>query len=69
MVAAVVAIAAERGEVDAADEGEFAVDDHELLVVAVHRALVRVERASHARSADQLIARLAGGRPVGREER
>ncbi len=30
----------EVGEVDAADEGGLIVDDHELFVVAVHRALV-----------------------------
>ena len=56
MVAGVEAIAAERGEVDAADERDLAVDDHQLLVVAMHRPLVRVERASHARAADQLVA-------------
>ncbi len=56
MVAAVVAIAAERSQIDAADERDLAVDDHELLVVAVHRALVRVELAAYAGSAEELLA-------------
>ena len=69
MVAAVEAVAAERGDVDAADERDLVVDDHELLVVAVHRALVGVERAVHARSAHEPLARIAHGRAVGREQR
>jgi hypothetical protein len=36
-----------EGEVDAADEADLAVDDHELLVVAMHRPLARVERDLH----------------------
>ena len=42
----VPAVARERGEVDPADERDLVVDDHELLVMAVHRALARVEHAS-----------------------
>src|SRR5581483_12455674 len=50
MLARVVAVAAERGEVDPADEGRCAVDDHELLVVAVHRPLEPVETDANPRS-------------------
>ena len=42
MARRVQAIAREVGEVDAADEGALVVDDHELLVVAVHRPLAAV---------------------------
>ena len=59
MIARVEAVAAERGQVDAADERDLAVDDHELLVVAVHRALVRVERAPDPRAAHELLAHAA----------
>jgi hypothetical protein len=53
----VVAIAVQGGEVDAADEGHLVVDDHELLVVAVHRALLRVQCAADPSSAQELGAR------------
>ena len=43
-------VAGEVGEVDATDECQLVVDDDELLVVTVHRALVRVQRA------DDLVA-------------
>ena len=42
----VVAVAGERGQVDPADERELVVDDHELLVVAVHHAAVQLS-SSH----------------------
>ena len=61
MFAGVKAVAAERGEVDPTDERDLAVDDDELLVVAVHRALVRVERALHPRATHQLLANVAHG--------
>ena len=41
--ARVPAVAAEVGEVDAADEGDLVVDHDELLVVAVQEALARVD--------------------------
>jgi hypothetical protein len=69
MLAGVEAVAAQRRDVDAADERDLAVDYHELLVVAVHRALVRVQRAAHARAARQPLAHVAHGRTVGREHR
>ena len=37
-----------RGQVDPADEGDLAVDDHELLVMTVQRPLARVERDVNA---------------------
>ena len=49
VLVAVEAIAAERGQVDPADEGDLVVDDHELLVVAVHRTLAHVELAANTR--------------------
>ena len=51
VVARVEPVAAERGQVDPADERDLAVDDHELLVVAVHRPLAGVERDRDARAA------------------
>ena len=69
VLAGVVAIAAERGDVDTADERDLAVDDHELLVMAVHRTLMRVELAAHARSSRDLVAHPPHGRAVGREQR
>jgi hypothetical protein len=49
-------VAGEVGQVDATDERHLVVHDHELLVVAVHRPLVRVERALHAVPAAELVA-------------
>ena len=66
MVTVVKTIAAERREVDPSNEGDLAVHDDELLVVAVHRALMGIERTSHPRAADaapraRLARRLAPG--------
>ena len=68
MLAVVEAVATERCQVDPADEGDLAVDDHELLVMAVHRALICVDLAANARSVCELLAHPAHGRAVGREE-
>ena len=57
--AGVVAVARERREVDAADEGELVVDDHELLVVAVHHPRARVQLALDLRA----VASAARARP------
>ena len=38
-------VAGEVGEIDAAHEGQLVVDDHELLVVAMQRPFMRIERA------------------------
>jgi hypothetical protein len=59
MAAGVEAVATERGKVDAADEGDLAVDDHQLLVVAVHRPLARVERPPHLRPPRQFVTNAA----------
>jgi len=53
MVAGVVAVAGLRREIDAADEGDPVVNDDRLLVVAVHRTLVRVECDLRLRMVDQ----------------
>ena len=53
----VEAVARQRREVDPADERDLAVDDHELLVVAVHRPLARVQLAADARPVHELVAR------------
>jgi hypothetical protein len=50
--------AAYEVEVDAADEGDLAVGDDELLAVAVERPLAGVERNLHARPVSQRIADL-----------
>ena len=69
MVARVEPVAAERGEVDPADERGLAVDDDELLVVAVHRPLVCVERERDARAVRERVADGGDAAPVGVEER
>ena len=53
MLGRVEPVAGHRGEVDAADEGGLAVDDHELLVMAVHGPLTRVERDMNAGAVGQ----------------
>ena len=60
---AVEPVACEVREVDAADEGQLVVDDHELLVVAVQRPLVRVERAHDGAVLAKRVARAAYGAP------
>jgi hypothetical protein len=67
MLGCVVAITAEVGQVDAANKSDLVVDHDELLVVAVHRALVRVQRDLDPRSAHELLAPRAHGGPAGRE--
>ena len=69
MIAAVKTIAAERGQVDTPYERDLAVHDDELLVVAMHRALVEIKRALNARAPDELLAHAAHGRTSGREDR
>ena len=53
----VVAVAGQRRQVDAADERDLVVDDHELLVVAVHHPRARVELALDLRAAHEPLAR------------
>src|SRR5947208_5723743 len=57
----VEAIAAKRRQIDPADERDAAVDDHDLLVMAVHRALVRIEGADDRSARDELVADLSNG--------
>ena len=49
MVVRVVAVAGFGGEVDATDEGDPIVDDDRLLVMAVHRPFLGVQRALDSR--------------------
>jgi hypothetical protein len=56
MLRRVEAVACQRGEVETADIGDAVVDDNELLVVAVHRALARVELHVDARAPRELVA-------------
>ena len=67
--AVVEAVACERGEIDPADERDAVVDDHELLVVAVHRPLLGVELHLDARAARQLVAHCTHLAAVRVEER
>ena len=67
MLGGVEAVAPERRQVDAADERDLVVDDHELLVVAMHRPLVGVERASDCCALDQPASGLTHLRAVRRE--
>lgn len=69
MVAVVEPLAPERREVDPTDEGDPIVDDDELLVMTVHRSLVRVEGHRDARAANQLVAHAPHLSPIGMEER
>ncbi len=56
VAAGVVAVAGQRGQVDAADERDLVVDDHELLVVAVHHPPVGVELALDLRALARALA-------------
>ena len=51
-------VARQGGQIDPAHERRLVVDDDELLVVAVERALPRVERHGDAGAAGELVARL-----------
>ena len=69
VIAAVKTIAAQGGQVDTAHEGDLAVHDDELLVMAMHRALVEIQRAPDARAPEQLLAHAAHRRASGRKDR
>ena len=58
VIARVVAVAGLRGEIDATDERHPVVDHDRLLVVAVHRPLMRVEATLDLRPRDQAIPHL-----------
>jgi hypothetical protein len=62
-------IAAERGQVDTPHERDLAVHDDQLLVVAMHGALVGIKRALHSRAADELLADAAHRITSRREDR
>ena len=61
MPGAVETVAREIREVDAAHERQLVVDDHELLVMAVQRPLVRVERAHDGAALHSASRTLAHG--------
>ncbi len=65
----VVAVAGLRGEIDPADERDAVVDHDRLLVVAVQRPFLRIERALDLRVRDQLVSHLSHVVPGGPEER
>ena len=69
MLGRVITITAEIGQVDSADKRDLVVDHDQLLVVAVHRTLVRVQRSLDPRPAHELIAPRAHQRPTRREHR
>ena len=72
VMARVESVAGLRGEVDAADERDAVVDHDRLLVMAMHRPLLRVERALDARVLRQAVphlAHLATRRPEERQRR
>src|SRR5207302_1709670 len=50
------AVSSETREIDPANERDVVVDDHELLVVAMHRPLDRIERTAHRRPAYKRLA-------------
>src|SRR5207342_3108193 len=51
---AVEPVASQVGEVDTADERLQAVDNHELLVMTVHRPLTAIGRGTNARTVSKL---------------
>jgi hypothetical protein len=53
VIGGVVAVAAEVGHVDTANERDLAIDHQRLLVVAVKRVLAGIELAADLRLADQ----------------
>jgi hypothetical protein len=66
MLGRVLTGAAKIGQVDAADKRDLVIDHDELLVVAVHRTLMRVQRSLGPRLAHELIgarARQRSARP------
>jgi hypothetical protein len=67
MLGRVITITAEIRQIDPADKRELVIDHDELLVVAVHRALVRVQRRLDPRPAHELIASRAHRRSPRRE--
>ena len=69
MVVRVEPVARLRGEVDPADERDAVVDDDRLLVMAVHRPLLRVESALNLRVLGQPVAHRRDISPRGAEER
>jgi hypothetical protein len=69
MLGRVIPITAEVGQIDPADKSDLVVDNDELLVVAVHRALLRVQRGLDTRPAHELIAPPAHRGPARREHR
>ena len=68
MVARVETVASEGRQVDAPDERNLSVHDHELLVMTVHGALARVQGALHARTADELLSFTSHPPPRRRED-
>src|SRR5438105_6937375 len=69
MIRRIEAITRKRGEVDATDECDSIVHDHELLVVAVERPLLRVEANSDLRAELERMAHAVDVLAVGAKER
>ena len=69
MGGAVESVAGLGREVDAPDERDPVVDHDRLLVVAVHRALLRIECATDLRPAAEVLAHVAHGASRRPEER
>jgi hypothetical protein len=63
------AITGESRQIDSADERGFAIDEHELLVVAMQRALSSVESAADAGARRELAAHVASLASVWVKER
>jgi hypothetical protein len=55
VLARIEPVARQVGQVDPADERDLVVDDDELLVMAVERPLLRVERHRDARAIYELV--------------
>lgn len=69
MLARVAAVSGEVGEVDAPDERDSPVDDHELLVMTVHRPFLGIEPDPDACSAHELVPHRAHLPTIGMEKR
>ena len=67
MITGVETVPAERGQIDAPDKRDLTIHDHQLLVMTMHRPLMRIKSALHPGAADQLLAHAAHRRASRRE--
>ena len=69
MMRMIEAVAAELGQIDAADKGDLVIDDDDLLVVAVDRVLAGVQSALDSGAICEPVPDSAHGLACRRENR